>query len=126
MIWLSSSHVLQLAREVLGPGATVRDHALLDGAVARARNAHDYLMAIDIFEVAAYYTAGIVKNHPFVDGNKRMGWAAAALFLAINGVTLDVHSNVTAADTVVGVADGSVSIARLAGFFSGCARKPKK
>lgn len=61
----------------------VRDEGLLESAVNRPR----HLFADEnpsLFELAASYAAGIVKNHPFLDGNKRSGFMAAALFLESN------------------------------------------
>ena len=62
----------------------VRDGGLLDSALNRPRHLFAYGKPT-LFELAAAYATGIVKNHPFVDGNKRTGFLAAALFLEING-----------------------------------------
>lgn len=70
-------------------GATgVRDAGLLDSALARPLNAYAYGVE-DIFDLAALYAAGVVKNHPFVDGNKRTGFILSELFLNANGWSLD-------------------------------------
>ena len=70
-------------------GATgVRDAGLLDSALARPLNAFAYGVE-DIFDLAALYAAGVVKNHPFIDGNKRTGFILSELFLNANGWWLD-------------------------------------
>jgi death on curing protein len=63
----------------------VRDLGLLESALARPQNLLRY-GSPTLHEMAAAYAAGIVKNHPFLDGNKRSGLVAAALFLEVNGV----------------------------------------
>ena len=66
-------------------GATgLRDAGLLDSALARPRQHYSY-GSPDVFELAALYTAGIVRNHPFADGNKRTGFAIGIAFLELNG-----------------------------------------
>ncbi len=68
----------------------VRDQGLLQSAIAQpeASFGGDYLHK-DVFEMAAAYLYHVVENHPFVDGNKRAGTAAALVFLELNGVELD-------------------------------------
>lgn len=64
--------------------AGIRDEGLLDSALARP----EHLLAYGkprIFERAAAYAFGLAKNHPFIDGNKRIGFAAAIVFLEANG-----------------------------------------
>jgi death-on-curing protein len=64
----------------------VRDEELLESALNRPR--HLFTSGTpSLEELAAAYAAGIVKNHPFIDGNKRSGFMAAALFLEINGLS---------------------------------------
>jgi len=62
----------------------VRDAGLLESALHRPRHLFAYGKP-SLFDLAAAYAAGIVKNHPFLDGNKRTGFVSAALFLEING-----------------------------------------
>jgi death-on-curing protein len=64
----------------------VRDTGLLDSTLTRPRNQLAYGEAT-LFDLAAAYAFGIVKNHPFVDGNKRTGFTIAALFIELNGYT---------------------------------------
>ena len=70
-----------------GGAEGLRDAGLLESALARPRQHYAY-GSPDIIELAAIYTAGIVRNHPFVDGNKRTGFAAGAAFLRLNGFEL--------------------------------------
>jgi death-on-curing protein len=71
-----------------GGASVVRDAGLLESALARPLNAFAYGVE-DIFDLAALYAAGIVKNPPFIDGNKRTGFILSELFLNANGWSLD-------------------------------------
>lgn len=77
-------HSLQLDR--FGGGTGIRSRPLLESALAQPEVSFDvtYLHA-DVFEMAAAYLFPIVQNHPFVDGNKRVGLLAALIFLDVNG-----------------------------------------
>src|SRR6266702_175593 len=68
-----------------GGAEGMRDAGLLESALARPRQHYAY-GSPDIIELAAIYTAGIVRNHPFVDGNKRTGFATGVAFLELNGL----------------------------------------
>ena len=70
--------------ELHGGAAGLRDEALLQSALARPRQLFTYASP-DFIEMAAAYTTGIVRNHPFVDGNKRTGFVVGVLFLETNG-----------------------------------------
>ena len=63
----------------------MRDEGLLRSALARPRQIYAYAETPDIVDMARAYTAGIVRNHPFVDGNKRTGFVVGTLFLELNG-----------------------------------------
>jgi len=67
----------------------VRDQALLDSALARPQQKATYESGTDLFELAAAYSYGLARNHPFVDGNKRLALTIAAVFLELNGLTLN-------------------------------------
>lgn len=80
-------HALQIAR--FGGSAGLRDEQLLDSAVAQPRASFDgNYVHTDVFEMAAAYLFHLTSNHPFVDGNKRVGLAAALVFLALNDVEI--------------------------------------
>lgn len=86
-IWVERASVLLLHDESLtihGGATGVRDIGLLESALARPQNLHAYGEG-DAAALAAAYAFGIIRNHPFIDGNKRTGFLAAALFLEANG-----------------------------------------
>ena len=70
---------------VHGGAPGLRDRGLLQSALARPQQHHAYAASRDIVQMAALYTAGIVRNHPFVDGNKRTGFVVGVLFLELHG-----------------------------------------
>jgi death-on-curing protein len=77
-------HLRQLAEH--GGAIGVRDAGLLDSALARPKNLWAYSEEKpDLAALAASYAFGIVKNHPFVDGNKRTGFIVMRTFLLVNG-----------------------------------------
>lgn len=82
-----AAHHEQLAEH--GGAAGIRDAGLLDSALARPENLAAYGDP-DVAALAAAYGFGIVRNHPFVDGNKRAALIATELFLALNGFDLVV------------------------------------
>jgi death-on-curing protein len=86
--FVEALHVEQLR---LHGGATgLRDEGMLESALARPLQKQAYGDP-DLCELAAAYLFGIVKNHPFVDGNKRTGLAAADTFLYFNGLSLEAE-----------------------------------
>jgi death on curing protein len=88
--WLQRETIDAIHAELLarfGGLAGIRDAGLLDSALHRPENLHAYGKP-SLFDLAAEYTVGIVKNHPFLDGNKRTGFMAAYTFLGINGYQL--------------------------------------
>lgn len=85
--WLKETVVLALHDEQLaehGGSEGIRDEGLLASALARPQNFLNYGEP-SVFDLAAAYAYGIIRNHPFVDGNKRTGFLAAYVFLALNG-----------------------------------------
>jgi len=67
----------------------VRDEGLIASALARPQNRHGYSPHSDLPEIAAAYGYGLTKNHGFVDGNKRVGFMAMYVFLALNGLEIE-------------------------------------
>lgn len=114
-VWLLESVVI-IAHEISivthGGGAGIRDQGLLESALYRPRNLYEYGDP-DVMALAAAYMAGIVKNHPFVDGNKRVGFLAGAAFLELNGHKL-IATETDATQMILGLAVGQVSEAQLA------------
>ena len=91
-VWIMRSVVIAAHHEQLaehGGAAGIRDAGLLDSALARPENLVAYGDP-DVASLAAAYGFGIVRNHPFVDGNKRAALIATELFLALNGFELVV------------------------------------
>ncbi len=90
--WLEEHEVLAIHEGVLslhGGAEGVRDEGLLQSALARPRQLFAYGdPPPDLCALAAAYAAGIIKNHPFVDGNKRTGFLLAYTFLRLNGLEL--------------------------------------
>ena len=87
-LWVEVRDVLAIHDRLLalhGGAPGLRDLGLLESALARPRHHHAYHRTRDIVEMAALYTAGIVRNHPFVDGNKRTGFVIGILFLELHG-----------------------------------------
>jgi len=117
-VWLLDTVVL-IAHEIslanFGGAEGIRDIHLLTSAMARPKNLFVYEKP-DLCELAAAYTSGIVKNHPFVDGNKRAGFLAGAAFLELNGVTL-IASEPEATRIILGGASGVVNEGQLADWY---------
>ena len=112
--WITKSALLLLHDESLathGGGAGLRDEGLLDSALARPLNLVAYADADappDVAALAASYTIGLAKNHPFVDGNKRAAFLATGLFLYLNGYRLEA-TQAEATLTMLMVATGDIS-----------------
>ena len=108
--WVGRQVLLLLHDEGLvehGGAPGLRDEGLFDSALARPLNLAAYGDP-DIASLAAAYGVGLAKNHPFVDGNKRVAFLAVGLFLAANGYRLTA-SQVDATLTVLAVAAGELS-----------------
>jgi death on curing protein len=108
-------HVNQIAN--YGGATDLRDAGLLDSAIEQPRATYGgtYLHSYP-FEMAAAYLFHIVMNHPFVDGNKRTGTAAALVFLDMNGVSIQVVPG-ELSDLTLAVATGSLGKREIAAFF---------
>lgn len=92
--WLSRQAVENMHAEQIaehGGLSGLRDANALETSLARPLNKAAY-GETDIFVLAAAYLYGIVRNHPFVDGNKRTGYLAAFTFLYINGYIIDADN----------------------------------
>jgi death on curing protein len=86
----------------------VRDENVLESALARPQQKWHYAEDVDIPTLAAAYAFGLVKNHPYRDGNKRIGFLALATFLGMNGFELDAKDADMIAE-MLALADGRVS-----------------
>ena len=107
-------HQMLLAEYGGSPG--VRDPTLLDSALTHPKQRFVYEPDAPLVELAAAYSYGIAKNHPFIDGNKRVALAIGAVFLQINGVTLDAPEP-EAVIVFEQLAAGNLTEAELAGWF---------
>lgn len=119
-VFLTLTEVLDIHRDQIeryGGTAGIRDLELLKSALGlpAATFAGDFLHA-DLPEMAAAYLFHIVRNHPFLDGNKRTGTVAALVFLLLNGCSFQAPEN-KLVDIVVAVASGKMTKAELTIFF---------
>jgi death-on-curing protein len=109
--WLTRLIVDAIHSELLlehggAAGITAGGDDLLESALARPKNRLACEPDSDLAALAAAYLFGLVKNHGYVDGNKRVGFAAAATFLLLNGLRLTA-SEADAYDAVIGAVEGS-------------------
>jgi death on curing protein len=108
-IWLEREDCLAIHEMMLaqhGGLAGVRDEGLLESALAKPRNLFVYGKP-KLAEMAASYAAGIVLNHPFLDGNKRTGFMLAATFLELNGMRFTATEE-SVVEMTLGLASGKV------------------
>jgi len=109
-LWIEERDVLALHDRLLalhGGAAGLRDRNLLQSGLARPQQYFAYSESPERIGMAAAYTAGIVRNHPFVDGNKRMGFVVGVLFLEVNGYRFTA-SQEDAARAVLDLASGNI------------------
>ena len=107
--WLDAHAVIAIHRMLVaefGGSSGMRSAALLESALARPKHRNAYGRP-DLAALAAAYAAGIIRNHPFVDGNKRAGFMAAYVFLDRNGAEL-VAPEVEATAMTLALAAGDV------------------
>ena len=110
---IEALHAEQL--ELHGGAPGLRDEGMLESALNRPLQKIQYADP-DIFELAAAYLFGIVKNHPFIDGNKRTGYLAADVFLALNGWSVEAGQE-EIISFVLAVASGDIDETGAAMFF---------
>ena len=90
-VWILHQSVLAIHDVLLaefGGASGIRDESLLESALAHPLNLWSYEKP-NLFRLAAAYAHGIVKNHPFVDGNKRTGYVIGGIYLQRNGQNLN-------------------------------------
>ena len=124
--FLALDEVVEIHRDQLeryGGRPGIRDIELLQSAVAMPAAGYyaDYFHS-DIYEMAAAYLFHIIRNHPFVDGNKRTGAVAAIVFLMMNGIELHAAEDCFE-DMVRSVAEGKMDKAKAASFLKKHANK---
>lgn len=121
LVWIDERDALALHDRLIalfGGAAGLRDGTLLQSALARPRQIFAYAEAADLVDMAAALIAGIVRNHPFVDGNKRTGFVLGVLFLELNGLRFTA-SEADAANTIINLAAGTLDEAGLIAFLRG-------
>ena len=112
LIWINEDQVRRY-----GGLAGVRDEGLLLSALAMPQAGFgDQYAHADLFEMAAAYLFHIVKNHPFIDGNKRVGAVAARVFLILNGIDVDMSEDAIY-DLVIATAEGRTDKTGIAQVF---------
>jgi death-on-curing protein len=119
-IWIEEREALILHERLLvlhGGAPGVRDAALLSSALARPQQYAAYADEADVIFLAALHTAAIVRNHPFVDGNKRTGFVLGILFLELNGYRFTADQ-AEAAQAVISLAAGTLDEHQFAAFLA--------
>jgi len=127
-VWIDERDALALHDRLLalhGGAAGLRDDGLLKSALARPQQHFAYAESADIVNLAAVYTAGIVRNHPFVDGNKRTGFVVGILFLELNGYRFTATEE-DAAQAVLALAAGHLDETGYSAFLRANAKRSKK
>lgn len=118
--WIDERDAVTLHARLLalhGGAPGTRDVSLLQSALARPQQLLAYSEdGVSLIELAAAYTFGLVRNHPFVDGNKRTGFIVGILFLELNGYQF-VASEDDAAQAVLALASSQWGEADYARFL---------
>lgn len=109
-VWVLRETVLTLQEQSLaefGGAGGIRDEGLMDSALGKPENLFAYRKPT-VFDLAASYGFGLVKNHPFIDGNKRAGFITAITFLELNGYRFHATEAEAAVNTLA-LAAGEMS-----------------
>jgi len=123
-IWVLRETVLTLHEQSLaefGGSADIRDEGLLESALSKPENLLAYGKPT-LFDLAASYAFGLVKDRPFIDGNKRAGFIVAVVFLELNGYRLEA-TEVDAALRTLALAAGEMSEAEYAAWLKSNSRR---
>ena len=118
-LWIDLRDALFLHDRLLaldGGAAGVRSQDLLESALARPRQLYAYGESPDVVDLAAAYTFGIVRNHPFIDGNKRTAFIIGVLFLELNGYRFTACEE-DATEAILHVAAGELSEAAFSNWM---------
>jgi len=102
LLWLTKEAVLAIQEDLLarfGGLSGIRDEGLLESALNKPLQLHAYGKPT-LFDLAAVYAGGIIRNHPFLDGNKRAGFMAAYVFLGLNGFEINATEEEVVIQTV--------------------------
>ena len=130
-VFLSLPTVLQIHDvliERFGGSFGLRDAGLLGSALASPQASFSgQRLNVSFAEMAASYLIGLVRNHPFIDGNKRTAYAVTATFLRLNGLRLGLQKPLSQAEKfelVLGVAEGRLSKADVVGLLAEKLERP--
>ena len=126
--WIEERDALTLHERLLarhGGAEGLRDPTLLESALARPQQRFTYVESPDPLEMAAVYTSGVVRNHPFVDGNERTGFVVGILFLELNGYRF-AASEQEAAQAVLELASGDLDEVGYTAFLRANSSPEKK
>ena len=124
--YLDLDDLLALATAMLGDPPPVRDVGLLGAAVARPRTSAFVADAYwDLITKAAALLHSVVNNHPLIDGNKRLGWLATAVFLEINDASVANASNADVYDLVMEIAASASDLDAIATHLEGFHHSPR-
>ena len=116
--FLDTDDLIELARRLLGDPPPIRDVGLLTAAAARPQaSAFGSDAYPDIWTKAAALLQSVVNNHALVDGNKRLGWLAAAVFLELNGTAITAAPNDDVYELVMRVAAEDVAVEEIANLL---------
>ncbi|NES86899.1 MAG: type II toxin-antitoxin system death-on-curing family toxin [Moorea sp. SIO2B7] len=121
IIWITEHQVRAIHNKQLalfGGASGILDQGKLSSALARPRHIYTYNPSSSLYDLAAAYGWGLVKNHPFVDGNKRTDFVVMAAFLKVNGIELMV-SEEAVVNTMIAVAAGDMSQEELCTWLQG-------
>jgi death on curing protein len=102
----------------------IRDENVLESALARPQQRWHYTPSADLAALAASYAFGLVGNHPYRDGNKRVGFLAMVTFLGINGLDFEA-TEAEVVEQILRLAGGSLPEERLAEWIRSRARPAK-
>lgn len=113
--YLDTDDLVDLATSLFGHPAPIRDLGLLGSAAARpSASAFGDDAYSDLLSKAAALLQSLLKNHALVDGNRRLGWLATAVFLEVNGVGVTRVSDDAVYDVVIAVAAGDHDVSDIA------------
>ena len=127
-VWIDEDVVLAIHEAQVaehGGGVGIRDGGLLSSALARPQHAAAYADRPDVTELAALYALGIIKNHPFVDGNKRVGAVLLETFLELHGYEL-AATDAELLSAILGIASGEMPESEFIMWLRRCAQKAPK
>jgi len=118
-VWIEERDVLALHDRLLaldGGAPGLREPGLLQSALARPQQLHAYGNNPDILDMAAGYVAGMVRNYPFINGNKRTGFLVGVLFIELDGFQFAATEE-SAAQAILSLAAGTLDEPGLAAWL---------